>query len=210
MKKAFIVFVKAPVPGRVKTRLQPCIDPERIVEIYKSFVTEIMERCSLLRRIDRFAGCAPSRDDDFLRSVTKAHKMKAFNQRGLTLGEKIVNAFKDFLKKGYSEIVLIGSDSPTIPLEYIKLAFSELRRHDFVIGPCCDGGLYLVGARKRVIPEIFKDIPWDTSEVLNRILRNLYALDVKFFMLPFWYDIDTVDDLRFLENHRQYLARLKK
>lgn len=209
MKKALIVFVKAPLPGKVKTRLQPCLAPETIIEIYKSFITEILEKCGGLKRISRFLGCAPTKEDDFLRAMTRMHKMRAFNQRGLNLGAKLVNAFKDFLKKGYGEVVIIGSDSPTIPLDYIRMAFSELRRNNVVIGPCCDGGLYLVGVKKKVVPDIFQDIPWDTSEVLNRTLRNLYALNIKFSMLPFWYDVDTIDDLRFLENHRQYLNEKK-
>jgi glycosyltransferase A (GT-A) superfamily protein (DUF2064 family) len=90
------------------------------------------------------------------------------------------------------------------------MAFSELRKNDFVLGPCCDGGLYLVGVKRKIIPDIFQDIPWDTSEVLNRTLRNLYSLNIKFSMLPFWYDVDTIDDLRFLENHRQYLNKKKR
>jgi rSAM/selenodomain-associated transferase 1 len=209
MKKALIVFVKAPIPGKVKTRLQPCVAPERIIEIYKSFITEILDKCTQLKGVNKFVGCSPSKDDDYLQTVARVRKMKTFNQRGLSLGEKIINALRDYLKKGYSDIVLIGSDSPTVPLDYIKTAFAELRKNDFVLGPCCDGGLYLVGAKKKVIPDIFQDIPWDTSEVLNKTLRNLYSLDIKFSMLPFWYDVDTIDDLRFLENHRQYLNEKK-
>jgi rSAM/selenodomain-associated transferase 1 len=209
MKKALIVFVKAPIPGKVKTRLQPCVAPERIIEIYKSFITETLDKCAQLKGVNKFVGCSPSKEDDYLQAVARVRKMKTFNQRGLSLGEKIVNALRDYLKKGYSDIVLIGSDSPTIPPDYITKAFAELRKNDFVLGPCCDGGLYLVGARKKVIPEIFQDIPWDTSEVLNKTLRNLFSLDIKFSMLPFWYDVDTIDDLRFLENHRQYLNNKK-
>jgi rSAM/selenodomain-associated transferase 1 len=210
MKKALIVFVKAPVPGKVKTRLQPCLSPETITEIYKSFITEILEKCDRLKGISRFLGCTPTKEDDFLKSMSRDHKMRAFNQRGLDLGGKIINAFKDFLKKGYGEVVIIGSDSPTIPPDYIRMAFSELRKNDFVLGPCCDGGLYLVGAKRKITPDIFQDIPWDTSEVLNRTLRNLYSLNIKFSMLHFWYDVDTIDDLRFLENHRQYLNKKKR
>jgi rSAM/selenodomain-associated transferase 1 len=209
MKKALIVFVKAPVPGKVKTRLQPCLSPETITEIY-TFITEILEKCDRLKGISRFLGCTPTKEDDFLKSMSRDHKMRAFNQRGLDLGGKIINAFKDFLKKGYGEVVIIGSDSPTIPPDYIRMAFSELRKNDFVLGPCCDGGLYLVGAKRKITPDIFQDIPWDTSEVLNRTLRNLYSLNIKFSMLHFWYDVDTIDDLRFLENHRQYLNKKKR
>ena len=209
MKKALIVFVKAPVAGRVKTRLQPNLSPDKIVELYKSFVTEIISKCVRLKEVDKFLGCAPTRDNNFLREITATYRLKSFDQKGKNLGEKIINAFQDHFKKGYKEIVLIGSDSPTMPIEYIKKAFLKLKKNDFVIGPCCDGGLYLVGAKKKIISEIFQDMPWDTSEVLNKTLKKVNSLDIRFSMLPFWYDVDTINDLRFLENHLKYLNKKK-
>jgi rSAM/selenodomain-associated transferase 1 len=168
MKKALITFVKAPVPGTVKTRLQTDLGPAETTEIYKAFITEIVSQCARLKEVDRFLGCAPSKDHTFLKETVKNFKLKSFNQRGPNLGEKIINAFRDYFKKGYSEIVLIGSDSPTIPVNYINKAFKALERYDFVLGPCCDGGLYLIGARNKIIPDIFHDIPWDSSSVLNK------------------------------------------
>jgi hypothetical protein len=208
--KALIIFVKAPVEGKVKTRLSPALEPERITGVYKSFITESISRCVRLKEIDIFVGCAPSRRHEFLQKVIMKYKVKAFDQRGENLGEKIVNAFKRHFKKGYKEIVLIGSDSPTIPSDYIRKAFHELKKHDFVMGPCCDGGLYLVGARKKIEPELFKDIKWDTGEVLNKVLKKALDMDIDCMMLPFWYDVDTIDDLIFMENHRRYLDKKKK
>jgi len=210
MKNALITFVKTPILGKVKTRLQPFIPPNKILEIYKAFVTEIISKCANLKGVDRFLGCYPTIDDDFLKYLIKTYDLKGFLQRGNDLGERIINAFKDYLKKGYTNIVIIGSDSPTLPISYIEEAFIELKKNDFVIGPCCDGGLYLIGARKRIVPEIFQDMPWDTSEVLNKTLKRLNLLDINFSMLPFWYDVDTVESLRFLENHRRYLNKKQR
>jgi uncharacterized protein len=207
MKKALITFVKAPVPGTVKTRLQTDLGPDKTTEIYKAFITEIVSQCARLKGTDRFLGCAPSKDHTFLKETAKKFKLKSFNQRGSNLGEKIINAFRDYFKKGYSGIVLIGSDSPTIPVNYINKAFTALERYDFVLGPCCDGGLYLIGARNKIIPDIFQSIPWDSSAVLNKTLDNIEHLDIKLFLLPFWYDVDTIDGLTFLKNHLRYLNR---
>ncbi len=205
MKKALITFVKAPVQGTVKTRLQKDLPKEQVVEIYKSFIIEILSKFSRLTYADRFLGCAPSKDHDFLKEVSFNYNLGTFNQRGTDLGKRIVNAFRDHFKKGYSSIVLIGSDSPTIPKEYIKKAFSELDKSDIVLGPCCDGGLYLIGAKNRIEPRTFSNIPWDTSEVLNLVLEKLDKLNISFSLLPFWYDVDEIDDLRFLRNHLKYL-----
>jgi len=205
MKKALITFVKAPVEGTVKTRLQKDLPKEQVVEIYKSFIIETLSKFSRLKDIDRLLGCAPSKDHNFLKEVSVKYNLGTFNQKGDTLGEKIVTAFRDHFKKGYSEIVLIGSDSPTIPREFIKKAFAELKKADFVLGPCCDGGIYLIGAKNKINSKVFSNIPWDTSDVLNLVLEKLYSLDISFSMLPFWYDVDNIDDLRFLRNHLKYL-----
>ncbi|MBI5098064.1 MAG: TIGR04282 family arsenosugar biosynthesis glycosyltransferase [Nitrospirae bacterium] len=207
MKNALITFVKAPVPGRVKTRLQTDLEPDKVAEIYKTFIAEIVAQCDRLKEADRFLGCAPSKNHAFLKEIAKKYKLKSFDQRGTNLGEKIVNAFSDYLKKGYSKIVLIGSDSPTIPMSYIKKAFAALDKHDFVLGPCCDGGLYLIGASKKIVPDIFLDISWDSSKVLNKTLDNIEHLDIKLFLLPFWYDVDTINELKFLKKHLRYLNR---
>ena len=209
MKKALIVFVKAPVQGKVKTRLQPCIAPERIVEIYKSFMNEILAKCAHLKGISKYMGCTPTKNDDFLKTMGKTYRMRLFVQRGKDLRERIFNAFHDHFKKGYTEVVLIGSDSPTIPADYIEMAFTELKKNDFVVGPCFDQGLYLIGARKKKVDEIFSNIRLDTGEDVNTILRIMNSMNIRFYMLPFWYDIDTIDDLRFLENHRIYLNKIK-
>ncbi|RJQ56707.1 MAG: glycosyltransferase [Nitrospiraceae bacterium] len=207
MKRALITFVKAPVPGAVKTRLQTDLAPDQVAEVYKSFVTEIVSRCSRLKGTDRLLGCAPDRRHHFLSEIAGKYRLKSFDQRGKDLGEKIVHAFQVHFKKGYSEIVLIGSDSPTIPMNYIRKAFAALKKHDLVLGPCCDGGLYLIGAKGKIIPRIFKDVPWDSSKVLNKTLDNIGPLDIKLFLLPFWYDVDTIEELRFLKKHLGYLNR---
>jgi len=210
MKSALITFVKTPILGKVKTRLQPFLSPDKIVDIYKSFVTETISNCASLKGIDKFLGCYPTMDNDFLKHLIKTYNLKSFLQRGNDLGEKIINAFNDYLKKGYTNVVIIGSDSPTLPKSYIEDAFIELKKNNFVIGPCCDGGIYLVGVRKQIIPEIFQDVPWDTSEVLNKTLKRLNLLDINFSMLPFWYDVDTVESLRFMETHRSYLNKKQR
>ncbi len=214
MKKTLIIFVKTPVKGRVKTRMQPDLTPGRILGLYKSFIKETINKCTRLNGVEKVLGCYPTCDNLFLRKITETYKMKCFNQNGSDLGEKMVNAFKDYFKKGYSEVVIIGSDSPTLPLDYIKKAFSELRKNDFVLGPCCDGGLYLVGAKKKIKPGIFRDIPWDTTRVQNRtfgmMLEKLNSSGIRFSLLPFWYDIDTDEDLKFFRNHIKYLKKTKR
>ncbi len=203
---ALIIFVKAPIKGKVKTRLSPNFSRDAILRLYRSFLRAIISRCSELKGVDRFLGCTPTKDNAFLIKLSRTYGYECFEQRGRTLGERMINAFRDYFDMGYKKVVIIGSDSPTIPLRYIKDALRRLNNREFVLGPCNDGGYYLVGT-KRLYEGIFKRIPWDTSEVLNKTLDRLNSKGIDYFLLPFWYDIDTIEDLRFYKRHLRYLER---
>jgi rSAM/selenodomain-associated transferase 1 len=207
MKKALITFAKAPIPGTVKTRLQADIGAKRAVKIYKSFVNGVLTECSRLKGIDRFLGCTPTQEDGYLSDLAYEYKLKTFDQEGKTLGRRIHNAFKHCSAKGYSDIVLIGSDSPSIPADFIKQAFNELKKNDFVIGPCFDNGMYLIAAKSTRIDEIFRTIKIDTGKDVNGILKKIAKTKIKLSMLPFWYDIDDIEDLEFLKVHLKYLKK---
>jgi len=205
-RSALIIFVKAPIAGRVKTRLSPHLSQKEILRLYRSFLRMITEGCSALEGIDRFMGCTPTKDDIFLSSLARQYGYGRFEQRGKSLGERLINAFRDHFDMGYRKVVIIGSDSPTVPIGFIRDAFRILNKREFVIGPCNDGGYYLVGA-KRLYEEVFKGIPWDTSGVLNKTLDRLDRMDVDYFLLPFWYDVDRIEDLEFYKRHLRYLER---
>lgn len=206
-KKALITFVKAPVPGTVKTRLQADIGADKTVKIYKSFVTALTSQCALMKGVDRFLGCAPSDDHPFLRKIATTNSMETFNQMGETLGERIFNAFRHCAQKGYSEIVLIGSDSPSMPVDFIKKAFSELRNNDFVVGPCFDQGLYLIGITDSKLNRLSRIIQLDTGKDVSIILKKLSQTNINFTLLPFWYDVDNINGYQFLKLHLKYLNR---
>jgi rSAM/selenodomain-associated transferase 1 len=205
MKKALIIFARTPELGKVKTRLMKDLGAEETLKLYKSFVSETFEICGGLKGADKFLGSFPTSNDPFMDALVRIYKFHGvFNQKGADLGEKFINAFSARFREGYEKVVIIGSDSPTIPFDYIRKAFQELEKNDMVFGPCTDGGYYLVGAR-RLHKNIFRGIPWDTSEVLNKTLDKLYVGKVRFSLLPFWYDVDNIDDLKFYKRHLKYL-----
>jgi len=208
MKNALVTFVRAPEKGKVKTRLQKGLGADRTLRVYRQFIADVISTCSQVKGASKFMACAPSDKDAYLRQVAETYKLATFSQLGETLGDKIVNGFKHCFEKGFAKVVIIGSDSPTIPAEFIRKAFQVLAKHEFVVGPCCDGGMYLVGARDRVLPRLFRNIPWDTSDVLNMTLEKLFKYNVDFALLPFWYDVDDITDYQFLKLHLKYMKRL--
>jgi len=73
---------------------------------------------------------------------------------------------------------------------------------DVVVGPCEDGGYYLIGMRSWV-PELFHGILWSTSEVAEMTVKKAQSLDLSVLLLDKWYDVDTMKDLERLKRDLQ-------
>ena len=124
-----------------------------------------------------------------------APDMQLICQRGETLGERLDNLLADALEGGVGCAVVIGSDSPTLPEEYIRQAFVLLATFDVVIGPAQDGGYYLIGMKKPH-SSLLRQVPMSTPQVLSDTLALAQSTGATVSLLPVWYDVDTVDDLR--------------
>ncbi len=137
----------------------------------------------------------------FLESILPAPVM-LFPQQGADLGQRLSNIFERLCREGYDQVNIINSDSPDMPRSLISKAMALQKRPqtDLVLGPCCDGGYYLVGL-KRPVPELFEDIPWSTDKVLEKTLERAGALGLAVSLLDRWCDIDTYRDLQ------QFLVR---
>lgn len=120
-----------------------------------------------------------------------------YQQTGRDLGEKMHQAFEEAGRPSaaFERLVIIGSDAPTLPAEYVQSAFEELWSHDLVLGPADDGGYYLLGLKKSEA-NFFQDVPWSTPRALEVTYQNALRCDKRMAFLPRWYDIDTIDDLQ--------------
>ena len=115
-------------------------------------------------------------------------------QEGDDLGERMYNAFKWGFKHGYKRVIIIGSDIPTLRNSDIVKAFSGMDSYDVILGPCDDGGYYLI-ALKELNEKIFKDIPWSTELVLNKTTKIIQDQGKTIFFLPQKNDIDFYSDV---------------
>ena len=117
-------------------------------------------------------------------------------QIGENLGEKMKNAFIEAFSMSFKRVLLIGSDIPDLPLEFIDEAFKSLNEKDTVIGPSVDGGYYLIGFRdKTFFPRAFEKIPWGTERVFDETMKVLEKERLAVHTLQPLRDIDTVEDL---------------
>jgi rSAM/selenodomain-associated transferase 1 len=118
-------------------------------------------------------------------------------QQGVDLGERMKNGFIEAFAMNLKRVVLIGSDIPTLPLEFIEEAFTSLEEKDVVIGPSLDGGYYLIGFKdKKFSPRVFKGIPWSKERVFEETMGILEQEGLTVHTLKPLRDIDTIEDLR--------------
>ncbi|MCA1668772.1 MAG: glycosyltransferase, partial [Thermomicrobia bacterium] len=112
------------------------------------------------------------------------------------VGMAMCHAIACALDDRATQVVLIGSDLPSLPPAYIAQAFARLDDGaEVVLGPAEDGGYYLIAAATPH-PALFADIPWSTNAVFARTVERVAACGLTLATLPPWYDIDGMADLR--------------
>ncbi len=193
-RQSVLFFVKAPEPGRVKTRLATSIGSEAAGELYRCFVEDL---AAMLDALDVDVVCcyqASEEDAEFLQWLGRRFRLAA--QHGDDLGERMKHAFREAFASGVRRAVLIGSDSPDLASEIVEQALTALQTSDAVIGPSSDGGYYLLGFRAdRFVTEVFDGIRWSTEYVYDQTLGVLNKYGRRVALLPRWHDVDTRSDL---------------
>lgn len=196
-KRNLIVFVKSPIPGEIKTRLIPHLTGAEAADLYKCFVSDILKNVSTLASTLKlhiaYQPHAKASDLSWIGRQTP----ESFRQEGKSLGERLIHAFGTAFGRGSQHVVIIGSDSPTLPTRYIEQAFEALNEADVVLGPAFDGGYYLIGL-SRPCMKLFEDVCWSNDQIFERTAQNAQRLGYTLRVLPAHYDIDTIDDLHTL------------
>ena len=191
------IFVKTPAPGMVKTRLVPPLSTDEACDLYVAFLRDLFARLGKLKKIDAtvfYSGNDPARVGELM---PKRFALEA--QQGETLGDRMRHAFGTLLGKGPGGAVIVGSDSPDIPLSFVKRAFLKLKHKDVVLGPASDGGYYLIGLKRPTDP-LFNGVAWGTDTVLRQTLDRIEKHELSCSLLPLWYDVDDIESLALLRS----------
>lgn len=194
------LFVKTPLPGRVKTRLASKIGEQAACQLYCQLVSHVID--AVFTSTIPLVICYDGNQDDLPESW-RASAWRCLLQQGVDLGERMAAAFCRLFTDGASQVVLIGSDIPGLDAGYLQNAFAQLTNYDLVIGPAVDGGYCLIGFHQQSFdPHLFEQIPWSTNQVLRLTLSAAERAGLSVALLPPLRDIDTLEDLRALE--REY------
>ena len=200
---AVILFARDPILGQVKTRLSSSFDDETILRLYICFVEDSLEKIRQVDNADCFVGISPSNISGFFNGIEDSDT-RLFIQQGKDLGDKMRQAFVDRFSDGYKKVVIIGSDSPSLPVSYINQALNSDK--DLMLGPSTDGGYYLIAMTGKV-SEVFDGIAWGTEQVLDETLNRVKKAGVSLELLPVWSDVDFPEDLKFLKTHLELITQ---
>lgn len=203
---ALIVVAKRPAPGKTKTRLSPPLTPELASALYECFLFDTLEQ---MRQVNDTLHVIAYLDEcDYFQRL--APDFELIPQEGENLGERLDHAITSYLSRGYQRVVIMDSDSPTLPSEYLSQAFDVLSDGaDVVLGPCDDGGYYLIGL-KQPSSRLLREVHMSTPAVAAETMALAKEDGLQLVTLPTWYDIDDLASLsrliKEIENHDSAIA----
>lgn len=206
MKEALVIFAKAPRAGQVKTRLIGALTAEQATELYICFLRDtfaLMEAVQEEREPLSLVLCYTPAEELEAFEAAEIEGCLLLSQRGDDLGERLSNCFADLWEMGFTSIVILGADSPTLSDEIVQEAFERLREpSQVVIGPARDGGCYLIGMNSSQFPlaqQLFQRIEWSSAQVLTQLHDRAQQAGPGLSLLPEWYDVDTPEELTRLQ-----------
>ena len=183
------IFCKAPVLGKVKTRLIRGIGAHHALYLYKQMFERLMAEF-LLDTSQVELWISPDKDHVFF----EQYAVPKFQQVGAELGAKMNEALRNGLTR-HESVILVGTDLPLINKSYIDRAVNSLRDHEVVLGPAEDGGYGLVGVKAETL-DMFSDIDWGTERVLSQTCDRLNRWGLVYCLLPLIWDVDRPEDLQ--------------
>jgi rSAM/selenodomain-associated transferase 1 len=193
LKDRVIVFVKAPRPGAVKTRLAAALGPARAADVSRAIAEEEIRATAPRGDYDRVFAFDPPDAREEIAAWLPGERLEA--QQGADLGARMTAAIQSAFDDGTRRAAVIGTDVPSCAHHHVAAALAALDDHDVALGPTHDGGYYLI-ALDRPRPALFQGIPWSTPSVLPATAERAGVLGLTVLMLDPLRDVDTVEDLR--------------
>lgn len=191
-----LLFAKFWEPGRVKTRLAQVLGEAAAAATYRLFFDACLKRLATTGERRTVVFWPPEEREVFER-VAIHQGWQCQPQAVGDLGDRMHAAMSRALDAGADAVVLLGSDSPNLPVEYVRRAIELLQQVEIVLGPAADGGYYLFATRLNR-REFFEGVEWSSSRVLEQTLERIRQLQPlpQWALLPAWYDVDEDADLR--------------
>jgi rSAM/selenodomain-associated transferase 1 len=192
-RAALIVVAKRPAPGQTKTRLTPPLSAAQAAQLYECFLRDTLDLMRGVPDVQRSIAFLPIEARDYFAQL--APDFDLIPQEGADLGMRLDQALTHYLTSGCDHAVIMNSDGPTLPIDYLRRAFIELAAGaEVVLGPSTDGGYYLIGLSQPA-PRLLREVRMSTSQVLADTLALAHEEQLRVAVLPAWYDVDDAASL---------------
>lgn len=155
MRYQVLVMAKAPVPGRVKTRLCPPCTPAQAASVAAAALADTLDavdRCGARRRVLVLDGAYPQRPG-----------WETVTQHGPDLGHRLAHGCAATARPGLATL-LVGMDTPQLDPADLDRTALALDHADAVLGPAGDGGWWLLGLRDPSHAAVLTRVPMSTSD----------------------------------------------
>lgn len=208
-RPALIVFCREPVAGETKTRLIGPMSARTAAALSDAFIRDALRKAlrakpsRLMIAGSASGGAVQSR---YFRALAREFDGELIEQGDGSLGRRMARALTPYADGG---ALLIGTDTPSIPIELLSRCLEMLTRRRVILAPSLDGGYWAVGVRG-AMPPIFAGIRWGGGGVLTATLARLQRAHIAYALGPAWYDIDRWDDLILLARHLELMPRLSR
>ena len=186
------VFVRSAVTDAEHTGLVPPLTAEEASALYSAFLADLTARLGSAGDRPPVLVAAGTPSESHLPDL----KWPLVPQVEGLLGHRLAVAFEHLLQAPGDRAVIIGTDSPDLPLAYLKRAFQRLKHRDVVLGPAMSGGYYLIGLSKPA-PSLFANISWGTPRVFEQTLDAIEREGLSLALASPWYAVDDADSLDF-------------
>ena len=194
------VMARSPGGARApKSRLRQAVPAEADRRrLYAAFLADTVAIRGALPDVAWHVACAPGADADGFAPLG-IDRTLLLPQRGDDLGARERNLFEDLFAAGFTRVVLIGSDLPTLPAEHVADALARLRPGTVTLGPAADGGYYLIGLTAPdagdAVPDLFTSVRWGTSSAFEDTVRAAARSGIAVERIAGWYDVDDADGM---------------
>lgn len=192
-----LVVAKAPVPGKVKTRLCPPATAEQAARIAAAALLDTLEAVRATSGIVPALACSGRLADgeqpvDLVAAVAGS---LVVGQRGSGLAERLANAYADVaVSYPGRPVVQIGMDTPQVTPGLLDGARRALRTADAVLGRALDGGWWLLGLRDPRHAAALRDVPMSTAQTGRRTWAALRRRGLRVAPLAPLRDVDDWSD----------------
>lgn len=186
-RAAIALFATAPVSGKVKTRLAPLVDGDEAARLHTAFVADTLEMLGSLAGLAEIE-LSTDTETDAWRGFAVTRTLQSEGD----IGERMLGAIERLLAAGRRPVVILGSDSPTLPASHVLHLLRT--KADVAFGPTEEGAFYAVACR-RSSPRMFQDVVWSSPFALETALDAARRCELTVEIGPRWFDVNNPRDL---------------